>query len=157
MTTNELLTLSVALYGALVATVVLIWDVWKWAHEGPRLEMSASADMAVVKRSFWAGPPNRVVKFAVYNKGDRATTLTTATYQVYDGWLAMLRRRPVQSFVVVELDPQLPHVLPPGEQWVSVSDQDDELSRLIKNKVVVAEVYTAASPRKPMRMRLRSS
>lgn len=45
MTTNELLTLSIAAYAAIVSTFVLGWDVYKWLDAGPKVRMTASGGM----------------------------------------------------------------------------------------------------------------
>jgi len=157
MTKNEFLTLCVAIYGAVVATAVLIWDVIKWARGGPRLAVRVTAGMAQVQRGFFqtGGPHKAVVLFNVYNEGDAATTITTATYMVYrNRWDAFWRRGAERAFAIVTIDPELPRKLEPGEQWLGTTEESDELTGLIRDRVVYAEVYQAGRAA-PHRVRLR--
>jgi len=42
---NELLTLGIAAYAAIISTFVLGWDAYKWLVSGPKIDLSASTGM----------------------------------------------------------------------------------------------------------------
>ena len=48
MVTNELLTLSIAAYAAIVSTFVLAWNVFKWVDTGPKVKLQASGGIWIV-------------------------------------------------------------------------------------------------------------
>lgn len=148
MTTNELWTLGVAIYAAIVATAVGAWDVWKWTRSGPRLELRVGTDVKPTNRSFFEDPNGKVVTFTVYNGGDQATTLGAITYRVYPNRIAaFLRLRSIGRFMpdlsVVSCD--LPKMLNPGEQWIGSCDQDAKFEALMRDYVVMGSVESAAA------------
>ena len=70
----------VAIYAALVATTILIWDVVKWLRSGSRLKVRASPNMI-----FFNDPdPRRHGKTYIYvtviNVGFSPTTITNFRY-----------------------------------------------------------------------------
>jgi hypothetical protein len=45
---NEIWTLAIAAYAAVVSTFVLGWDAYKWLASGPKIDLSASTGMQIV-------------------------------------------------------------------------------------------------------------
>lgn len=128
MTTNEKWTLAIAIYGAVVATMVFGWDVLKWLATGPRLKVSVTAGMVEVEGH--SVRPGRRVVCIVVNRGDMATTIThLAGYRYSKPWhrhVPWIRRE--EFFIKGPLGSQpLPYVLQPGQQWMGLANQTDAM------------------------------
>lgn len=117
-----------AWWGAAIATIVLFWDLYKWSQSGPQLEVSASPNMETYggMESYGKGP---FVLLEVRNNGDRKTTLTHCVGFVHANRISkLLHRKPKHSFIVANpLPGNIPHILKPGERWVGMLNQNDQL------------------------------
>lgn len=72
---NELLTLGIAAYAAVVSTFVLGWDAYKWLASGAKIDLSASTGMRIVGGS--VEDPNTYVSITAWNVGDQPTPSQT--------------------------------------------------------------------------------
>ena len=130
MTSTEI----VAWWGAIIASVVLLWDIYKWMKQGPRLVMCLSPNMQV-----W-GDPSREgktwVSVTVSNVGDRPTTIKGVGMEYYPSWLHRLRNRAETAAVFPNPSDgfPLPRVLNPGDEWCGLIPQ----KRIDKNMDMVA-------------------
>ena len=106
-----------AWWGAVVATVVFIWDIYKWKTQGPKLKVTVSPNMVVM------GDPTREgktwVSISVTNVGDRPTTIKGVGMEHYQSrWL---RLKSTADKAAVFPNPNdnypLPRILNPGEEW----------------------------------------
>ncbi len=65
----------IAGYAAVVATVVFLWDIYKWKRTGPRISFTASPNMKIY------GDPERegetYINVRATNIGDKPATITT--------------------------------------------------------------------------------
>lgn len=119
-----------AWWGASVATLVLLWDVYKWKRKGPRLLMRLSPNMQV-----W-GDPHREgktwVSVTVSNIGDAPTTIKGIGMEFYSNWYRRIRLRPNRAAVFPNPNDTfpLPKVLNPGEEWLGLIPQE----RVDKNR-----------------------
>ncbi len=127
----------VAWWGAVVATIVLIWDIYKWKSSGPKIKFEVAPNILVV-----GDPARKGKKFISANTtniGDRPTTITNLVLQHYNTYFAMLRHKPSTSMIV--LSPSnaqpLPFILQPGQVWQGLSIQDHELEELAKDGYLV--------------------
>jgi hypothetical protein len=131
----------VAWWGAVVATLVLLWDVYKFLRQGPSLRINARPDMQAY------GMPGReedtfVIVEAV-NVGDRPTTLTIIGLRYYTSHFQRWRRKPQRTMIVPDpaLTQPLPHVLEPGKMWAGGITQNAELEQMAGDGILVCEVY----------------
>lgn len=64
----------IAIYAAVVATAVLLWDWWKWKHSGPTLRIEAKPDVwhEGVQLGYSGG---YYIDVMITNTGDRPTTV----------------------------------------------------------------------------------
>jgi hypothetical protein len=114
----------VAWWGAIVASLVLLWDVYKWMVEGPRLTMRLSPNMEV-----W-GDPSREgktwVSVTVSNVGNRPTTIKGVGMEYYTNWFSRFRNRAERAAVFPNPNTgfPLPRVLNPGEEWLGLIPQE---------------------------------
>lgn len=114
-----------AWWGAIIASLVFLWDIYKWASEGPRLTMNLSPNMLIV------GDPRREretwVSVTIVNIGIRPTTIKTLGMEYYDDWFSRLLNRADQAGVFPNpSDLPLPRVLNPGEEWVGLIPQENQ-------------------------------
>ena len=130
-------TAIVAWWGAIVATLVLIWDIYKWKTSGPHIRFVVTPNMMVV------GDPDRegkkYISAEATNTGDRPTTITNLVVQYYETYLSMLRHKPSQSRIVTNPNSSqpLPHVLHPGSVWRGLALQTSEIEALARNGYLV--------------------
>ncbi len=127
----------VAWWGAVVATVVLLWDIYKWKTSGPKIKFVVTSGMLVV------GDPARegqsFISAEATNIGDRPTTITNLVFQYYKSYFAMLRHKPQTSMIVKgpsESQP-LPYILQPGSVWRGLCIQTDEIVSFSKTGYLV--------------------
>ena len=113
-----------AWWGAVVATIVLGWDVYKWKMDGPKLTMRVSPNMLVV------GDPTREgkkwVSVTITNVGNRPTTLKGIGIEHYDSLLNRLRRQTKLAAVFPNPSDKhpLPRILNPGDEWCGLIPQE---------------------------------
>ena len=140
-----------AWWGAIIATLLLAWDVYKWKRTGPIIKVSASPNMQT-----FGGIPNGLedkmfVVVEVTNIGDRKTTLTHLVAFHYASFFQKLRRKKNKSFFVANpaLSKSFPYILPSGERWLGGIEQNAKLEELSRNGYLYCGVYHA-SGRKPI-------
>lgn len=111
----------VAWWGAIVATLVLIWDVYKWKRSGLLLRVTARPNM----RSMDENSEGVYIFVEVSNIGDKSTTLTHLVGVCYKSRLAVFLRKPNYSFFVPNAmsTKTLPFLLIPGDRWMGGIDQ----------------------------------
>ncbi len=113
-----------AWWGAIVATLVFLWDIYKWKTRGPRLSMRLSPHMVVI------GDPRREgktwVTVTVTNTGDQPTTIKSLALEYYTSVWKRIRIRAEKAFVVASPNDHypLPRVLNPGDEWMGFMPQD---------------------------------
>ena len=112
-----------AWWGAIVASVVLLWDIYKWKTQGPKLTMRVAPNMQV-----W-GDPSREgitwVSVTVSNIGDRPTTIKGVGMEYYTGWWKRIRNDAETAAVFPNPNTgfPLPRVLNPGDEWQGLIPQ----------------------------------
>jgi len=127
----------VAWWGAIVATVVLLWDIYKWKTAGPKIRFHVTPGMIVV------GDPSRegqcFISAEATNTGDRPTTLTNLVFQHYKSYFAMLKHKPQTSRIFTEPSPSqpLPYILQPGSVWRGLCPQTEDIEKLAKTGYLV--------------------
>lgn len=131
----------VAWWGAVIATFVFSWDVYKWLHAGPKLRTSVRSNMKTL------GIPDRDDKtqiiVTVVNIGDRATTLTGIGLIHYKNKFLKLFDKREASFVIGSpgLTLPIPYVLEPGSEWGGSITQTEDIEAMAKDGILICEVY----------------
>ncbi len=144
----------VAIYAAIVATAILVWEVIKWFRSGPRLTGRTQPNTIVV--GGFPEDKDTYVFVEVRNVGDRRTTIKGVYLIGYESFWHLLRRRGKFNAMVVHEDPAypLPFVLEDGRVFHSKLTQTDEiveLSRSLKLFVVVGD----SSNRRDLHLRVK--
>lgn len=116
----------IAVYAAVVATIVLIWDILKWVISGARLRVDTKCgvfygDSRVVETTMTEyGEQNSLADYChieVSNVGDQPTTILSiqATHRLKIGTKGqMFISGPA---IIPHFGKSLPYVLGPGEVW----------------------------------------
>jgi len=143
----------IAAYAAVVATVVLAWDVYKWKASGPRIRFSVSSNMKILQYPGISATATFVNAKAI-NVGNLPTTITTLAIQHYKSWLLWVLRRPDHRGVILNtaLKP-LPHILEPGTIWTGLIDQTC-IEGFTRSGILFCELYLSHR-RRPKTARIR--
>jgi len=115
-----------AWWGAIIATLALIWNIIRAIRSGPRIYVRATPNMKVF-------PEDSITKGKTYisvtavNRGNAPTTITHFC-GFYTNNLWNLIRRKRQHFITnphPSTGKTIPYVLSPGEEWSNLADQKD--------------------------------
>lgn len=137
-----------AWWGAIIATIVLGWDIYKWHRSKSNIRVSASPDMQTVNQLEGRLEDDKNIVVEVVNNGDKTTTLTHLVVKHYDSWFDRIRRKPsMQGVVMKPVGGSIPHELAPGKRWTGLIDQKDLEKKTPKIAYLYCGVYHSASNR----------
>lgn len=144
MTTNEIVTLVIAGYAAVVSTFVFGWDIYKWLDSGPKVTVYASTGMKMMGNG--VNDPKTYVSVTATNRGDRPTTITNLGFLYYANWFDATFRRSkkvAQAFIIPAPSTvqRLPYRFEAGDQWIGICDQDDDVLKMIREGFLFVVVY----------------
>lgn len=111
---NDSLTRFLAIWGAVLSTVVFIWEIFKWRRDQVRLVVKAERD------EFGADDCIRIV---VQNRGGKQTTLSCVELDSWEGgFLGKFCRWKSRENVAAKYrdNPRLPMTLEVGFEWVGL-------------------------------------
>jgi hypothetical protein len=133
---------SIAIYAAVLSTIVFCWQVFIYLRNGPRLRVTAAAGMRVF------GPvPDQGEYLAITatNVGNAATTITHVVVMGYDPAWGRLRG-PKEKYVLGRSTADhAPHPLAPGAGFLATYPHDPEIVRLSREFKLYAGVVDAVS------------
>lgn len=142
---NEMLTLGIAAYAAIISTFVLGWDAYKWLASGAKIDLTISHGMQLFGGS--VEDKNRYISLTANNVGDRPTTITNMGGMYFDSWWRayVTRRKPKQAFVVTEPSQaqRIPYRFDIGGQWIGMVEQTEETIKHAKNGYLFLILYTS--------------
>ncbi len=142
---NELLTLGIAAYAAVISTFVLGWDAYKWLASGPKINLTTSTGMKIY--GGFSQDNNLYMSLTAWNVGDQPTTITNLGMVYYKSWwLAYFKRKkPSEAFIIKEpsQNQRIPFRFEVGAQWLGLIIQTDEINQKIKNGYLFLVLYTA--------------
>ena len=135
-----------AWWGAGIATIVVLWDVFKWWQgRATQLRITASPNM----QEFVPGAglqDGKFVSVEINNVGDRTTTLTSFGGFHYKSWWQKRRDKVTQAFVILEPTPGvIPHELAPGQMWRGRMQQTEQIEDWSRRGCLYVAVYHALS------------
>lgn len=143
-----------ALWGAVLATIAIGWDVYKWKTSGPKLAMRLMTGMEAYNFPEYEG--KTLVVVVVTNRGDRPTTITHLALSYYDSWWKAVLRKKATANAWVGI-PSTTHPVPfeikPGVEWTGIIEQSADLELWSKNGWLYATLYHSHD-KKPMRHRI---
>ncbi len=121
-----------AWWGALIATIVLLFDYYKWARSGPRIRCDSKYGWKMMVDG--VVDSDEYVFFSVTNTGDRPTTITK---QAVLHWPNRIKRHfcksKTQFWIKGDLHGmgQIPMIIKPGEIWNGTARINDEIHKLM--------------------------
>jgi len=148
------LTDVLAVWGAFIATLVLLWDIYKWKTSGPRIIFKALSNMCI--RNVPALPERKTyISLEAVNNGDRPATIRNVGICYYSNcFKKMLRKAKWQALVPFQVIQALPYVLEPGKTWQGVIDQDQLEQEVYDRGILIVKLYLSHSKR-PKKVRVR--
>lgn len=134
-----------AWWGAVVATVVLLFDAYKWFTTGAKLRVVVQPNMQTVVHGKLLGDLNIFVEVA--NNGDRTTTIThLVVRQFASRFDKLLNKSKLGAVVPIPGGSQpLPFELEPGKRWVGLIDQQELVEKGDGNGLTYCGIHHTAS------------
>jgi len=145
-----------AWWGAIVASIVVLWDVFKWRASQVNLRVSAQPNMRTVTHSGKLDDDLNIFVEAV-NNGDKSTTITHLVVKHYSNIFYRLRgKTSMQGLVALPGGTQpLPFELGPGKRWAGLIDQKEvEAKAGINGYFYCGIIHTASKNDKLVRVRI---
>jgi hypothetical protein len=145
------LTTIVAWWGAIIATMVLVWDIYKWANRGARLEYTVKTNMKT-----YGDPTTKGMTFVtvrVSNTGDRTTTIENMGFLHYKNWIFQMARKPSFAAVVTNVGAPnpIPYEIKPGGIWDGMAQQEEDLISKANTGRLYCCIYHSGAKRPLMR------
>jgi hypothetical protein len=147
---DNALTITLALYAALVSTAVFVLEIRRWIESGPRLSISLMTNAQFLGQE----DQPAFVLVNVFNRGSLPTTITNLSLHYYwypfHRYLGLRERR-----MMVVLDPRVPgnqqatpQLIKPGETWSGAVDRNAEFLEMARTGCLYVGV-TASHADKP--------
>lgn len=141
----------VAIYAAIVSTLVLFWQIFTDVRAGARVQVSVTPNM----KTFGGGLGESSETYCVLNATNVGTADTTITHVImlaYDNWWQRLRGRPSKSFIVNHQSAAqpIPFVLEVGRTFMSLGIQNAEVEALSRDKLLFMGLYHSFAKRSVM-------
>ena len=135
------LTDTLALYGALAATVGGAWQVFEHVNRGPKLSVSYGKNMVFAGDGKIGTQYHLMV--TVRNRGTENTTITHVTHVSFKNWFDVFRRKIDQSFVWMLGSPgqSVPFELTIGGQFTGIAKQTPEFEELSRTRIVYLQIH----------------
>ena len=138
---DNLVVLLIAIYGAIISTFVLSWDIYKWKKSGPRIRGSVTPNM--VFYNFPEYENKKITVVNITNTGDRPTTVTHLSLTFYKN---KIKKAFNKKDNLISIDNQLiPHPIPytlnSGLEWKGFIIQNDERKKMSEKGILVCNVY----------------
>lgn len=147
-----------AWWGAIVATLALVWNIVVALRDGPRVTVRAVPDMQIFPKDPITGDKTYVSVTAV-NRGNAPTTITHfCGYYSKNLWSRLFGKR--QEFMIMTnplLGKDVPYVLRPGEEWSSMADENDMLKKLGAGYLYLGVLHNQSKKPCYVRVRIRSN
>jgi len=142
-----------AVWGAFIATLVLLWDIYKWSTSGPKIIVHTNPDMSIINVPE-ISEDKTFIQVDATNNGDRPTTITKLGIRIYSSWFKRVLKKPKRQAIIVNPYPgKIPHKLGPGEEWFGCIDQDGLKEEIPQSGSLVIELYTSHT-KKPKKARV---
>lgn len=109
-----------AWWGAIIATLVLIWDIYKWKKRGAKIVIKARPNMVGVPSD-----DKTYIVVIVTNRGDLPTTITHLVGLYYPSIFSKFLHRKINFFFPYPGPTPPPYTLQPGNEWKGLIDQDN--------------------------------
>ena len=122
-----------AWWGASVATLLLIWDVFKWILSSrANIVVSVAPNMQIIGGASNTISEEFYVVVSATNKGNKKTTITLLVGCRYKSFINKIRKKAEMSFFIKNtgFSQPLPYVLEPGEIWLGEILENEILEKI---------------------------
>jgi hypothetical protein len=142
----------IAWWGAILASIVFLWDVFKWLTSGPKIRLTIQTNMQTINNPLFDG--EKIIFAEVVNTGP-PTTITNLSFSWYPDLLSKIKRRPQKAFVSHNPSPAqpLPFLLAQGVLWQGMTTQDSAIEELASNGRLYCYLY-CSHRKKPIERRV---
>ena len=143
----------VAWWGAILSSIVFIWDIVKWRLSGPRLRLSLRPGMKSINIPEFED--KTIIIAEVVNFGDRPTTITHLSFSYYNSRWNLLTKRGTKSFIIGTPNPwyRIPFELRQGTSWSGYALQTEDIEKMAAEDYLVCFIHHTQSKR-PLRSRV---
>jgi hypothetical protein len=138
----------IAVYGAIVATAVFVWDIYKWRISGARLCLSIVQNQVKDLRH---------IRVTATNRGNKQTTISRSAFLYYKGWISraksllpLIQGKPDKSFP--QRDTAFPLDIKCGGEW-GIVILDEEIKEIPKQGLLFFALYESHR-KKPKTIRI---
>jgi hypothetical protein len=145
-----------AWWGAIVASIVLLWDIFKWLTKGARVLIHAKPNMQTLNQLEGKLNDDKNILVEVINIGDLPTTITHLVFYEYKSFLEKILNKPITQGVIPYQGrgmQELPYLLGPGARWVGMISQADLEEKTQNDSVFYCGVIHTLR-KKPVRARV---
>ncbi len=122
-----------AWWGALVATIVLLFDYYKWARSGPRVRCDSKYGWKIMVEG--VNDDNEYIFFSVTNTGDRPTTITKQAALYWPNRIKRYFCKSKEQFFIkgglYDMG-KIPMIIKPGEIWNGVARINSDIHNLME-------------------------
>ena len=150
---DNIWTLLIAAYAAVVATGALFLEIRRWFETGPRVRFNVMSEAIII--GGLDEDENTYLAITVTNSGTSPTTLTHMLLKEYDNWWDKLRGRSSFSGLVPRAAPlglrELPAKLDVGDVWHGQAIYNEELDRKAINGNLWVGIACSHSRREALR------
>jgi hypothetical protein len=128
----------IAVYAALVATAVVVWDVYKW-WRSERVRLTGFISPNMITHGGATTPQtkgNKYLLLRVQNRGTVTCTVQLVHLKQYKSWFDELRGKTSLTAIVnhtTNFGPEIPFRLGSGDEFSSGILQNDELEQLSRD------------------------
>jgi hypothetical protein len=141
----------IAIYGAFVASIGGIWNIYQWWSRGPKLVGRYSPGMVMFEPGASVQSTEKYLSITISNQGTSPTTLTSLGLFGYDTLLKYYFRRPSFTAIIPkQIGAQLPTSLAVGSEWKALCVQDEKIEELSRSKLlcfVVSHSFSSSETR----------
>ena len=141
----------VAFYAAVVATIVLIWDIVKWMRSGPILKLRVMPTANIVSGLGERKKKDYVAVWAI-NVGNKSTTIGNMGVIYYPNLYSKILKKNAKAMIVncvnnVASNSGVPYVLDVGKEWMGMVVHTDELVDMSERGYLYLQIYHSFSKR----------
>lgn len=143
----------VAWWGAILATFVFLWDIYKWKKSGPNIELEVSPSRMIMNDPRYEG--KTFISVTAKNNGTQATTITNLRILFYTNIFSRVINKPNKAAVITGpgYAYPLPHIIEPGTVWDGLITQDTEVVKMAKQGYLMCALDVSNS-KKPVKKRI---
>ena len=143
-----------AWWGALISTILLVWDVFKWVHTGPIINVTVLPNMEVIGDIPNINNTKNFISVEAVNNGNRGATITHLVIFFYKSYKCYLLKKATKSFIAIPaFSPQLPYLLNPGGRWIGGIVQQGDFEEMSQKGYLYCGIIHSGS-KKPVLQRV---